>query len=90
MKRGFLKSAVVFVLRPGKNAYRADVISYEFTLEAQLSKGTVEVTLLDRKKRQLLKLAPASPTGKIEPDPKSRYYLRRDFQSATGKYRLHW
>ena len=101
-----MKSAVVFVFRPGKNAYRADVISctgwvrhagrfresrtYEFTLEARLPKGTVEVTLLDRKKRQLLKLAPASPTGKIEPDPKSRYYLRRDFQSATGKYRLHW
>lgn len=80
----------MFIFRPGKNAYRADVISYEFTLEAQLSKGTVEVTLLDRKKRQLLKLAPASPTGKIEPDPKNRYYLRRDFQSATGKCRLHW
>lgn len=80
----------MFIFRPGKNAYRADVISYEFTLEAQLSKGTVEVTLLDRKKRQLLKLTPTSPTGKIEPDPKSRYYLRWDFQSATGKYRLHW
>ena len=80
----------MFIFRPGKNAYRADVISYEFTLEAQLSKGTVEVTLLDRKKRQLLKLAPASPTGKIEPDPKNRYYLRRDFHSATGKCRLDW
>ena len=54
-----MKSAVVFVLRPGKNAYRADVISYEFTLEAQLSKGTVEVNLLDRKKRQLLKIGRA-------------------------------
>ena len=85
-----MKSAVVFIFRPGKNAYRADVISYEFTLEAQLSKGTVEVTLLDRKKRQLLKLVPASPTGKIEPDPKNRYYLRRDFHSATGKCRLDW
>ena len=80
----------MFIFRPGKNAYRADVISYEFTLEAQLSKGTVEVTLLDRKKRQLLKLPPTSPTGKIEPDPKNRYYLRRDFHSATGKCRLDW
>ena len=66
------------------------MISYKFTLEAQLSKGTVEMALLDRKKRQLLKLAPASPTGKIEPDPKNRYYLRRDFHSATGKCRLDW
>lgn len=64
--------------------------TYEFTLEAQLSKGNVEVILLDKKKQQLLKLNRQSPSGKLELDAKNRYYLRWDFKGATGKCELHW
>lgn len=99
-------AAIVFIFRPGKNADRATLNSctgwvrhvgrfresrtYEFTLDAGLSNGSAEVTLMDRKKQQLLKLDQHSPAGKIELDAKSRYYLHWDFKSATGRCELHW
>ena len=64
--------------------------TYEFTLDCQISKGDVEVFLLDRKKQQLLKLNRQFPTGRAELDGKSRYYLRWEFKKATGKCELHW
>lgn len=99
-------AAVVFVFRPGKNADRAVLNSctgwvkhvgrfresrtYEFILDVQLSKGNAEVALLDKKKRQLLKLGQESAAGEIELDAKEKYYLRWDFKSATGRCELHW
>ncbi len=99
-------AAVIFVFRPGKNADRAVLDSctgwvkhvgrfresgiYEFILDARLAKGNAEVALLDRNKQQLLKLNQQSPAGKIELYVKSRYYLRWDFKSATGRCELHW
>lgn len=99
-------SAIVLVFRRGKNEDKATLDSctgwakhagrfresktYEFLLDAQLSKGNVEVILLDRKKQPLMKLNPQSPTCKIELDIRNRYYLRWEFKDATGKCELRW
>lgn len=99
-------AAIIFVFRPGRAADRVTLDSctgwvkhvgrfpesrtYAFTFDAQLSNGNAEVVLLDRKKRQLLKLSQQSPTGKIALDGKDRYYLRWDFKHATGKCELRW
>lgn len=99
-------AAILFVFRPGKDTDRATLNSctgwvkhmgrfyesrtYEFSLETNLSKGNVEVILLDPKKQQLMKLNQRFPTGKIDLDAKNKYYLRWEFKSATGKCQLHW
>lgn len=97
-------AAVLFVFRPGRDADRAELNScsgwvrhmgrfhqgrvYEFSFEARLSKGEAEVSLLDRDKRPLLKLNRQSPTGTIKLE--ERYYLRWEFQNATGQCELNW
>ena len=96
----------MIVFRHGKNADKATLDSctgwvmhvgrfresrtYEFFLDAQLSKGNVEVILLDRKKQPLMLLNPQAPTGKIELDVKNKYYLRWEFEGVTGKCELRW
>lgn len=98
--------AILFVFRPGKNGDKVSLNSctgwvrhrgrfqesrtYLFSLDAKLSKGTVEATLLDQKKQPLLKLNPEFPSQSIDLDGKSRYYLRWEFKSATGKCELRW
>ena len=98
-------SAVLFIFRPGKDTDQAALNSctgwvkhtgrfhesgtYEFALDAHLSKGCAEVILLDAKKQQLMKLNQQSPAGKIDLAAK-KYYLRWEFKSATGKCALHW
>lgn len=64
--------------------------TYEFVLDTQLSKGNAEVILLDAKKKALIKLSRQYPTGKIDLDAKNRYYLRWEFEGATGKCELRW
>lgn len=99
-------AAVLFVFRPGRNADRAELNScngwvrhmgrfrqdraYEFSFEARLSKGEAEASLLDRDKRTLLKLNRQAPTGTIKLEESGRYYLRWDFQNATGQCELSW
>ena len=99
-------TAIMIVFRHGKNADKATLDSctgwvkhagkfreskiYEFFLDAQLSKGDVEVILLDRKKQPLMNLTPQSPTYKVELDVRDRYYLRWEFKGATGKCELRW
>lgn len=99
-------AAVLFVFRPGRDADRAKLNSctgwvrhmgrfrqgrtYEFSFEARLSKGEAEVSLLDRDKRPLLKLNRQSPNGGITLTEDGRYYLRWDFQNATGQCELSW
>ena len=63
---------------------------YEFTLECQLSRGELEVSLLDEDRRMLLRLNPASPSGSIVLDAKHRYNLLWKFDHVTGKCKLHW
>ena len=97
-------AAVLFVFRPGRDADRAKLNSctgwvrhmgrfrrgrtYDFSFEARLSKGEAEVSLLDRDKRPLLKLNRQSPTGTVKLE--ERYYLRWEFQNATGQCELRW
>ncbi len=99
-------SAVLFLFQPGKNTDRATLKActgwvrhmgrfyesraYTFTLDAELSKGDAEVLLLDQKKQPLLKLSKQLPTQAIDLDGKSRYYLRWEFQNASGKCELRW
>ncbi len=99
-------AAIMMVFRHGKNADKAAFDSctgwlkhagrfhesktYEFVLDIQLSKGDVEVILLDRKKRELMKLDQQSLTGKIDLDAGNKYYLRWEFKGATGKCELRW
>ena len=64
--------------------------TYEFVLDAHLSKGSAEVVLSDAKKQPLLKLDQQSPRGKIDLDARNTYYLRWEFKRATGKCQLHW
>lgn len=98
--------AAFFALRPKRNSDQAALDScsgwvrhtgrfhesrvYQFFLDARLSKGTAQVLLLDKDKRQLLKLNGQLPEGKIELDRKAKYYLHWEFKEATGKCELRW
>ena len=99
-------AAVLFVFRPGPSSDRASLDSctgwvrhvgrfresrsYAFTLDDQLSAGNARVTVLSRDKSPLLQLDRQSPQGSVELDGKSRYYLRWEFQHATGRCELRW
>lgn len=99
--------AVLFAFLPGKNGDKASVDSctgwvrhmgrfyesrtYVFILDAQMTKGNVEVLLLDKKKQPLLKLNRQSPSQAIHLDGgRSRYYLLWKFEGASGKCGLRW
>lgn len=99
-------AAVLFVFRPGKHgdSLSLDTCSgwvrhrgrfregriYTFQLDCRLSKGSAVVTLLDRRKRELLRLNQDSPAGEIELSGNGRYFLRWEFQKATGNCELRW
>lgn len=98
--------AALFVFRSGRDRDRAaldactgwvqhagrfrESRTYEFIFDARLSRGSAQVFLLDGKKRRLLKLDRGSPSGRIELNGKSRYYLRWEFADAAGKCELRW
>ena len=98
--------AVLFMFRPEKNADKVNLDSctgwvqrvgrfhesstYELILNTQLSKGEAEFSLLDRKKRPLLKLNRRCPSSRVELYADSRYYLRWQFINATGECELRW
>ena len=99
-------AAVVIAFRRGKTYDRVTAVScngwlrhrgrfredriYRFTLEDRLTKGEAEVLLLDRDKRELLRLNRDLPTGEAELNGKDKYYLRWEFRSATGSCELRW
>mgnify|MGYP006976895409 CR=1 FL=1 len=99
-------AAILFVYRPGrkKERVRLDTCTgwvrhagrfqkgrtYDLTLQCQLSKGSANVLLLNKKEQALLKLDGQSPCGRVKLEEDSRYYLRWEFQSATGQCELHW
>lgn len=99
-------AAAVIVFRRGKSGDKVSMVScngwirhvgrfresriYQFSLDSQLSKGEVGVLLLDRKKREILRLNSGSPSGRAELQRESRYYLRWEFRNATGKCELFW
>jgi len=63
---------------------------YTFTLNVQLSKGNVEVFLLDKKKQPLLKFNKQHLSHTIHLNRKSKYYLQWEFESASGQCELRW
>lgn len=99
-------AAVLFVFRPGKGRDSASLNScsgwvrpacrfrqsgtYQFCFDCPLSKGSVVVTLQDRQKRELLRLSRENPAGEIKLNGNDRYYLRWEFQNATGNCELRW
>lgn len=99
--------AILFVFLPGKTGDKVKLDActgwvrhmgrfyenriYSFTLDAQLTKGEVEVLLLDQKKQPLLKFSQHNPSQSISLEGKtSRYYLQWKFYSVSGKCELHW
>ena len=98
--------AILFVFLPGKNKDKLTLNTctgwvkhmgrfyesktYSFRFDAQLSKGTVEVFLLDKNKQPLLRLSQQTPSHTIHLDGKSRYYVQWEFKSASGKCELRW
>ncbi len=99
-------SAVLFMFWPGKNKDRVTLNActgwvkhmgrfyesrtYTFVLDAQLTKGDVELLLLDKNKQPLWKLNRQSSSQTIDLDAKNRYYLRWEFKNASGKCELRW
>lgn len=99
-------AALVFIFHPGKEADRATVDSctgwvshvgrfhesriYEFVLDARLTKGDVEILLLDQEKQPLLRLNKWHPADRAALDGNSRYFLRWEFSSASGQCELRW
>lgn len=98
--------AIRFVFHPGKHLDRATLEActgwvrhagnfpeskiYAFVLQTRLSKGSAEVLLLDQQKRPLLRLGEHAPTQAIALEGKGRYYIRWEFQHATGQCELRW
>ena len=98
------KSAVTFVgSRGGKSAsfsgcsgsvkrivrFSEDRV-YTFALDCALTKGRMTVTLLDPNKKEILCLSGDQPNIAVKLERKKRYTLVFRFQSATGRYGLHW
>ena len=99
-------TAMIFMFWPGKDSDKTTVDScdgwvrhvgrfresrtYEFVLYSEMSKGNVEVFLLDQEKQPLLRLTPWLPSGSITMDGNSRYYLQWNFISDTGRFELRW
>lgn len=99
-------TALLFIFRPGRDKVRATLSScsgwvrhtvrfseagtYEFTLDSELSQGSAEVFLLDRKKQPLFKLYLPYSSQRVDMEAKSKCYLRWEFKSASGKCELHW
>lgn len=98
--------ALVFVFRPGKDGDQATLDSctgwvkhggrfreggrYAFSLDDRLTKGEAEFSLLDEKKRTILRLDRRLPEAEIELEGKSGYSLRWAFSGASGKCAVRW
>ncbi len=61
-----------------------------FSFDAEVSKGSVSVFVMDRNKQILLVLNSDCPTGSLPVNRKERYYLRITFEKADGACRLKW
>lgn len=99
-------AAVFFLFRPEKSRDRASLNScsgwvrhmgkfresgsYIFSLDLQLSQGDAEVSLLDGKNRELLRLNRQLSTGTAALKQNGRYHLHWEFRRATGNVELRW
>lgn len=99
-------TAVLFLFRPERGRDRASLNScsgwvrhmgkfresgsYIFSLDLQLSQGDAEVSLLDGKNRELLRLNRQLSTGTAALKQNGRYHLHWEFRRATGNVELRW
>lgn len=63
---------------------------YAFSFDCRLSQGEAAVILLDRQRRELLRLDRQKTTGSAALEKGVSYVLRWEFQNATGKCELRW
>ncbi|MBQ6934371.1 MAG: hypothetical protein IJN37_08320 [Clostridia bacterium] len=63
---------------------------YVFDLDLQLSKGEMQVVLLDEGKNEIAWLDESRRTASLELTAGKRYYLVFRFAKATGKYELKY
>ena len=64
--------------------------NYAFDLDVKLSKGDMQVELLDGKKQPIMRLDGNNPKAVIEIDANKRYYLVYRFNKASGSYELKY
>lgn len=97
-------TAVFFWFQPGKDGDRAELNACsgwvrhmvrgsgtcEFSLDCQLSKGDAEVLFLNSRKQEILRLDRYMPSGQARLEEDGRYFLRWNFQHATGTCALRW
>ena len=62
--------------------------TYTFTLDAELSKGSISVELIDSAKQKIMQLNPVNRKGSAAVEKKKKYFLVITFMAATGKYTL--
>lgn len=58
--------------------------------DCTLTKGVVELILLNAEKQRVLCLNDTQKTATITVEKRKTYYLILQFQSATGRYTLDW
>ncbi len=63
---------------------------YVFDLDLQLSKGEMQVTLLDEGKNEIAWLDESRRTASLELTAGKRYYLVFRFANASGRYELKY
>ena len=64
--------------------------NYAFDLDVKLSKGDMQVELLDEKKQPIMRLDGNNPKAVIEVVAGGRYYLVYRFNKASGNYLLKY
>ena len=64
--------------------------TYNFSLNSKLTKGEMEVKILDSSKQPVITLSSSNSEAQLDADKKQRYYLVFLFKSATGSYELSW
>lgn len=67
---------------------KAEIILFSF--DCAITKGSVQVFVLDKTKQPVLKLTPDAPTGQLRVVPHQRYYIKIVFDRADGSYHLIW
>lgn len=67
-----------------------DAGEVRFNLDGKVTKGNVQVEILDANKQRILLLDYGKRNGEIIVHKKKRYYLIFRFENATGDLKLSW
>lgn len=63
---------------------------YQFTFDADISKGSITAEIQNRNKEPILTLDAENAQGVLEIDSSERYYLVVRFKKATGSFEMRW